>query len=233
MSTLELVVELEPGESRPLQLAAPRLVVAGYTGRDTVAVERHIVELEMQGIRRPPRIPMFYFLPGSLLVNCAGTVEVLGDATCGEAEPVLIREPDGELYVGVGSDHTDRKLEQESVLLSKAICPKVLGPSVWPFNEVADRWDQLRLQSFVGEGVPYQDERLAAIREPLELLGRAEAVCPADRRSLVVFLGTIPLRTGGFQFDSNFTVVLEDRERGRALRCAYHTELVPELLAGE
>src|SRR5665213_3585677 len=35
-------------------------VVAGWTGRDPAAVEKHIVELEALGIRRPVSTPIFY-----------------------------------------------------------------------------------------------------------------------------------------------------------------------------
>ena len=36
------------------------LVIAGWTGRDTVAMEKHIRELEELGIKRPAYTPVFY-----------------------------------------------------------------------------------------------------------------------------------------------------------------------------
>ena len=36
------------------------LIIAGWTGRDTEAVEKHILELEKIGISRPSSTPIFY-----------------------------------------------------------------------------------------------------------------------------------------------------------------------------
>src|SRR5258708_27049146 len=35
-------------------------VIAGWTGRDAVALEKHIVELEALGVKRPASTPIFY-----------------------------------------------------------------------------------------------------------------------------------------------------------------------------
>lgn len=35
-------------------------VIAGWTGRDPAAVEKHIAELEELGVKRPPSTPVFY-----------------------------------------------------------------------------------------------------------------------------------------------------------------------------
>ena len=37
-----------------------RLIIAGWTGRDPAAVEKHIRELEELGVRRPTSVPVFY-----------------------------------------------------------------------------------------------------------------------------------------------------------------------------
>src|SRR6185312_14717498 len=130
------------------------LVVAGYTGRDEHAVKQHITELQAHGIMPPDTIPMFWTLPNWLLST---------------AEPVLIRMPDGELFVTVGSDHTDRSLEASSILLAKLTCPKILASTAWQFADVADRWDSLHLQAVIREDeARYQDGTLALIRHPLE-----------------------------------------------------------------
>jgi hypothetical protein len=44
---------LAPGRAR-------QLIIAGWTGRDRVAQEKHIAELEALGVRRPPSTPVYY-----------------------------------------------------------------------------------------------------------------------------------------------------------------------------
>jgi hypothetical protein len=153
------------------------------------------------------------------------TVEVASRHTSGEAEPVLIKLPSDELYVGVGSDHTDRHLERTSVLVSKQVCPKVLGCAVWPFEQVAERWGALRLSSEIGPGIPYQDASLALMKPPLELLRTAEERFPSDGSPLVLFLGTVPLKTP-LAFHSIFTAEIYDPGTGQSISCCYEIEVI-------
>jgi hypothetical protein len=85
------------------------LVIAGWTGRDVAALEKHIRELEAIGVKRPKTTPIFYRVAAALLTS-DDTIEVLGDQSSGEAECVVYSFDSG-LFVGVGSDHTDRKAE--------------------------------------------------------------------------------------------------------------------------
>ena len=109
-----------PGRENVLQpsqtIHLPRikeLVIAGWTGRDVAALEKHIRELEAVGAKRPKTTPIFYRAAASLLTN-DDTIEALGDQSSGEAECVVYSVDDG-LFVGVGSDHTDRKVEAVGV----------------------------------------------------------------------------------------------------------------------
>ena len=43
------------------------LVIAGWTGRDVAALEKHIRELEAIGVKRPKTTPIFYRVAASLL----------------------------------------------------------------------------------------------------------------------------------------------------------------------
>jgi hypothetical protein len=82
------------------------LVIAGWTGRDAAAVEKHIRELEKIGVKRPSRTPIFYRVAASLLTT-ADAIQVAGHDSSGEVEFVMLSLADG-LWVGVGSDQTDR-----------------------------------------------------------------------------------------------------------------------------
>ena len=119
---------------------------------------------------------------------------MLGDDTSGEVEPVLVGAAD-RLWVTVGADHTDRKLESYGVAASKQVCPKVIGRTAWRFEEVEPHWDRLMLRSFVTEGgkkVLYQEGPLARIRAPRDLIAgwrNGEKRLPAGA---AMFCGTLP-----------------------------------------
>lgn len=154
------------------------VVIAGWTGRNRKAIEHHIDELAAIGVPRPSTVPLYYRVGVGCLTQ-ARVIQVVGDKTSGEAEPVLIAMEDG-LWLTVGSDHTDRSAETYSVALSKQLCPKVIADQAWAFDDVKGHADQILLRSWVveldaqhmGESAPrvvYQEGTLAAIR-PLESL---------------------------------------------------------------
>jgi hypothetical protein len=203
------------------------LVLAGWTGRDAGAVERHIVELEKIGVGRPPSVPCFYRVSASLLTT-AGEVDVVGPHTSGEAEAVLFGLSDG-LWVGVGSDHTDRRSEAFDVAVSKQACPKPVGAELWRHADVAGHWDRLILRSFAtgpfGRRL-YQEGTLAMIRRPEDLiaryLGRDGELPPGTAMFCGTLAAVAPLDSGG-----GFDVELEDPVRGRRLRHSYAIHALP------
>src|SRR5471030_2634539 len=116
----------QPLASKPFDIAAiNHLVMAGWAGRDPAAVEAHVRELEALGAPRPTHTPVFYRVASSLLTT-SDVVQVVGPETSGEVEFVLVPQSDG-LWVGLGSDHTDRGVERTSVALSKQLCAKVVA----------------------------------------------------------------------------------------------------------
>src|SRR4029453_18489889 len=89
------------------------LLIAGWTGRDVEALNHHIEELKAIGVQPPSSVPLYYRVTANLLTQ-AESVQVLGTDTSGEVEPVLIGAPE-RLWVTVGADHTDRKVESYGV----------------------------------------------------------------------------------------------------------------------
>ena len=60
-SGIELALTLDAGGKRtPLKLSINKAVIAGWTGRDPVARDKHIAELEAIGIARPASTPIYY-----------------------------------------------------------------------------------------------------------------------------------------------------------------------------
>jgi hypothetical protein len=108
-------------------IALRTAVIAGWTGRDPVAREKHIVELMALGVARPATTPIYYRVSASRLTTAA-QIEAVGENSSGEVEVVLIR--DGGILVGVVPT-TDRKVETYNVTTSKQICDKPIARS-WP-----------------------------------------------------------------------------------------------------
>src|SRR5882672_1156028 len=157
----------------PRRIEISTLVIAGWTGRDRTAVEYHIAELAAIGVRPPRVVPCFYRV-GANLLTTTGEVEVVGEDSSGEVEFVLVAGPES-LCVGVGSDHTNRKVEAYGVTVSKQMCPKPIGRELWSFDEVEGHWDRLVLRSHVtrrGKRRLYQEGAVSGMLAPRELLAR-------------------------------------------------------------
>ena len=65
------------------------LIIAGWTGRDVTALNHHIEELKAIGVQPPSRVPIYYRASAQMLTQ-ADRIQVLGDDSSGEVEPVLI-----------------------------------------------------------------------------------------------------------------------------------------------
>jgi hypothetical protein len=213
------------GQDR-IELRPETLIVAGWTGRDEAALRHHIEELAAIGVPRPSSVPVFYRIGTANLVQ-ATRLQVLGPHTSGEVEPVIVALPDG-LWLGLGSDHTDRKAETLGIALSKQLCAKVLGGTLWPLDEVADHWDDLVIRAFAtidGQRVPYQDGRLAAMRTPADLMARAGAAAGLAPGT-IMFCGTVGA-IGGIRPAARFEMTLEDPVLGRSMAHGYDIEALP------
>ena len=144
------------GSQEIVDVTIDRLVLGGLTGSPE-SVKKHLAELEEIGVRAPKSAPVFFRLSANLVTD-ASTIQVLGAATSGEVEPLLLFLPDG-IWLGVGSDHTDREAETIDINLSKQLCSKPVGGDLWSLTEVAGHWDKLILRSHIveaGRRVLYQ-----------------------------------------------------------------------------
>jgi hypothetical protein len=203
------------------------LVIAGWTGRDIAALEQHIRELEAIGVKRPKTTPIFYRVAASLLTT-ADSIEVLGAHTSGEVECVAYSFDDGT-WIGLGSDHTDRKAEAIGVSLSKQLCAKPVSRDIWRWEDVAPHWDALMLRSYVvgnGERRLYQQGSVAAMRplaELFRLYGEAEHLLPGT----AMFCGTLAVH-GGITPAEKFEMELDDPVLGRKITHSYRVRTLPE-----
>jgi Protein of unknown function (DUF2848) len=200
------------------------LIVAGWTGRDEAALNHHIEELAAIGVPRPSSVPVFY---RNAVTNVVQTdkLEVLGPDTSGEVEPVIIALNDG-LWIGLGSDHTDRKAETMGIALSKQLCGKVLGEALWKFEDIAPHWDNIVIRSYAtidGARTLYQEGSLALMRDPVDLMTRYGRAFVANT---VIMCGTIGAK-GGIRPAARFEMELEDPVLKRRMTHAYDVISLP------
>lgn len=225
-TTLTLARSIAAGET-PLPAVVERLVIAGWTGRDAAGLERHIRELEAIGVPRPARTPIFYRV-GTTLLTTDTEIEVAGANTSGEVEFVLFGLADG-LWVGLGSDHTDRVVEAKGVTFSKQLCPKPVAPRVWRYQDVAEHWDRLVLRSFAHrQGVRrlYQEGAAAEMRHPEELMRLYLGYGGELPAGAAMFGGTLPVQ-GKVESAESFEIELTDPVLGRALTHHYRVRQLP------
>jgi hypothetical protein len=202
-------------------------------------VEKHIRELEALGVKRPATTPIFYRV-SAVRLTTATEIEAVGTHSGGEVEFVLLQH-DGRMWVGTGSDHTDRQVETYGVTVSKQMCDKPVAPVFWAFDEIAPHWDQLKLRAHVmenGERRIYQEGPVTAMLAPLDLIGRYSLpTLPRERERVgrgclpentLMFCGTLAAR-GGVRPTVWFEFEIEDPVLGRSITHAYSVRILPVL----
>ncbi len=224
----DLAFTIDSQGTTPLTLPIDQAVIAGWTGRDPVARDKHIAELEAIGIARPTTTPIYYRVAARRLTT-ADSIEVSGSETSGEVEFVLIGWQ-GRIFVGVGSDHTDRKVESYSVTVSKQMCAKPIASVLWELEDVAGHWDQMILRSHAwidGKPVLYQEGTLDGMLPVADLIERGFG----DKGfpdGCAMFGGTFAAK-GGIRPASRFEFELEDPVLKRRIRHAYDVIELPVL----
>lgn len=225
MSNIELTFSDDSGTA--IDATASSLVIAGWTGRDPAAMEAHIVELEKLGVKRPASTPIFYRGAVSLLTQ-ASEIEVVGEHSSGEVEPVIVSLPDG-LWLGVGSDHTDRKVETVGITISKQMCAKPISTMLWRFSDVSARWDQLTIRSFATKGGKrrlYQEGSLSKMRHPDDLIARYLGANSSLLPNTVMFCGTASVH-GDIDGADLFEMEIDDPVARRKINHQYKTLTLP------
>lgn len=211
-----------------IEVKFDNLFVIGYAGRNIRKTISHIKELEKQlGVPAPNKIPTIFQCSNTLLTQ-EENIHFIGDNTCGEVEYVIVLL-DGNIYIGIGSDHTDRKLESISVLKAKQICPKPIGNILWDYKEIKDHWDDIKLVSYQeinGKEVMYQNGTLADILTVEKILGELEARV-GDIKNSVIYSGTVPLE-GDFLFGERFRCEMIDEKYKRKITSNYNVIKITE-----
>jgi hypothetical protein len=207
----------------PLSFKVDKMVNAGFTGRDQAEVRHHLDELSAKGIEVPKTTPTLYpVIPSTLSTDTS--ITVYGEETSGEIEYVLFVKNEREIYVGIGSDHTDRKLEELDIPRAKQITPNLVSPVVWDLNDVKDHWDDLSMECSVKKGREtflYQKGGLGLLMSPSELLEFVSKKINSPLNNVAIFSGTVKMETEDFVFADIFSGLLTDPTLGRNIGFSY------------
>lgn len=224
---MKAVFQIEADSPRQIEVDFNTLIVAGWAGRDIAAIEHHIEELAAIGVPRPTSVPLYYRIAANQLTQ-AERVQAVGGDSSGEVE-TFVFSADGEMYVSIASDHTDRKLETVSVAMSKQVCVKPVATRAWRLADVADYWDELVIRSYIvenGAEVLYQEGPLASLRTPQDLIAGYTGGAATLPEGAGMTCGTVGA-IGGIRPSAEFTMELFDPRRQRSLRHRYHVEILP------
>jgi len=219
---------LDDGTGRQISFSPKRFVIAGWTGRDKAAMDKHASELEELGIKRPASMPVFYRASTSRLTQ-QELLQNPGKSSSGEVEFVLF-DIDGEWWIGAGSDHTDRQVEAYNITVSKQMCDKPVAARLWRYSDLKDRWDSLEIRSYAtidGARVQYQKGTVAAMLSPQELVAEFERQTGEIFGSGDVMMGGTLAAIGGVRPADLFEFELHDAKLGKTISHAYQIEILP------
>lgn len=204
------------------------LIIAGYTAKDQDALRAHIEELEKIGVPAPQTVPMIYQLSPELL-STETEISIVRNDSSGEVEIVLLNI-EGEWYVGIGSDHTDRVLEAVSIQKSKQVCAKPISKELWPLSSIEDHWDDLQLKSWYsvnGEVQLYQSGKLEEFLSPKELIEIVEARGYSTSET-ALFCGTPPIISNEFLYGEEFKAELYNARNDQKIKLSYQTKILKD-----
>ncbi len=221
MHRLNVTIEFKNGNERDIEIAVNELIVFSWTGRNIDIVKKLVEEREKYGIK-PKTIPECYRLQ-PYLITTSNYIRKISETHAGEVEYVLLIRNEDEIFITVGSDHTDLEAERCSCLAGKHMYPKVVARRAWPLEEVEDHLDKIVLRSWILEDskkVIYQEGNLGLLIRPEKLIEQVREIV-GDLRNVVVFSGTIPTITGELKVSEYFEIKMIDPVLNREISHYY------------
>ena len=190
---IELKIERKDAtETRTFQVAS--VAGARFASRDVDGMRKQLDEMlatdgYYTGATRTN--PSIYRI-GRYLLTQDSSFEVQGALTGGEVEVVAIRSGD-EVFITVGSDQCDRELDRIFPDKPKQMCPHPIASTAWPYEEVRQHWDDLRISSEVilsGHTIRLQQSSLSELVD-LDTMFEVDTV-KGLAEPLVLFCGSVP-----------------------------------------
>jgi hypothetical protein len=230
--TVDIEIEHADGKTEKRSVTLDRMYNFGSATRNPEDAVAHQEEVAKVGVGIAFDIPaprVYPISPHNLVTD--GEVFIHNAETSGEVEIVILHDG-GELFIGVGSDHTDRQLERTSIVWSKQAYPNVLAPRLWPIADLRDHWDDLVLRSWV-DGRSYQDVGVNIFMHPDEMLAKLADRIPDLPAHYILYSGTYVSVDKSLGFGSEWRIELADPTLGRAIGHSYRlTNILAEIIEG-
>ena len=230
MSVLKFKLIEKDGASSDKSMDFSRGYNLGFTMRDEAKMQAHLEECYKLGIKeliceRPPLV-----MPISSWAVLTDThIGVQRPKTSGEVEIVTIVDENDEIFVSVGSDHTDRSLETIDIPWSKQVAPNVVAPQMWRWNDVKDHWDDIHMESWVidqGETVKYQEAMVNEFWTPAEMVqGLRDSVVRVPGAN-ILFSGTVVSIGEKLRFAESWTIKMTDPVLNRVIEHTYTVDVL-------
>lgn len=229
MFSFEATVVSEQGRVSQ-RFPVKRMYNLGSATREASVAVHHQEEVARAGVVIALHVPAPRIYPiDAFALTTEEAIGVHGLRTSGEVEIALVMTD--RLYVGVGSDHTDRDLERGSIAWSKQVNPNILAPTLWVYEEIADHWDDCVMRSRV-DGRLYQDVGVNAFLSPTDILQILKERVPGlPARDFVVFCSTIVALDKELGFGQRWQFELEDPVLGRKISHSYQVEQLLDEIA--
>jgi hypothetical protein len=229
MFSFEATVVTEGG-SVSQRFPVKRMYNLGSATREASVAVHHQEEVARAGVTIALHVPAPRIYPiDAFALTTEEAIGVHGPRSSGEVEIVLVMTD--RLYVGVGSDHTDRDLERGSIAWSKQVNPNILAPTLWVYEEIAGHWDSCVMRSRV-DGRLYQDVGVSAFLSPMDILNILKERVPGlPARDFVVFCSTIVALDKELGFGQRWQFEMEDPVLGRKISHAYQVEQLLDEIA--
>ena len=232
MTVRSFIVHEADGD-RDLEVDLRRCYNLGFTMRDEAKMQAHLEECYKLGIKelicdRPPLV--MPISPWAVLTDDHITVQ--RPRSSGEVEIVTVVDADGAIYVGVGSDHTDRSLEGIDIPWGKQVAPNVVAPELWLWSDIESHWDQVSMECTVvdnGETVPYQRALVSEFWTPADMVQGTRDSVVAIEGALILFSGTVVTLEERLRFAERWTISMIDPVFDRRIDHTYDVTV----LAGE
>lgn len=164
------IASLQGTEKRSIPLGS--VAMARFASRDIEGMRKELDGRLARGESATRTNPSVCRIARHLLTQLS-EFEVQGPLTGGEAEVVVIRDGN-DIFISVGSDQSDRELEPLFQDKPKQMCHHPIACTAWPYSEVRNNWDTLRIYSHVvagGHTITLQDCALSVLVDLEFLLG--------------------------------------------------------------
>lgn len=211
-------------ENKEIEIKPNHVYVVWYSGSNKDKTWEHINELERElGVTPPPHIPTLFEVAREMVTQDKDLF-FCGEKTSGECEYIIIKIH-GIIYIGLGSDHSDRELEADSVPKAKQICLKPISKEIWLYDDIKDHFKEIELNS-KSDNEDYQKGTLADILSVEEIIKELEdRVDTID--NCIIYSGTVPVLSG-FKFGKNFYLELVDKKLNRKISFDYNVNNIPD-----